>query len=111
MHASIQLIFSFFQKKKKIFFFNISFNYSASNIFIYSIFGHKFRRICAALLCPCIVNRNYKRMNALGLNELTNQLWNKLSNQTVQVNFLIITIITYKYAIVSRMAKCIFHQS
>uniref|UniRef100_A0A1I8END0 G_PROTEIN_RECEP_F1_2 domain-containing protein n=2 Tax=Wuchereria bancrofti TaxID=6293 RepID=A0A1I8END0_WUCBA len=60
---------------------------SASNIFIYSIFGRKFRRICAALLCPCIVNRNYKRMKALGLNELTNQLWNKLSNQTAQESF------------------------
>uniref|UniRef100_A0A1I7V5C7 G_PROTEIN_RECEP_F1_2 domain-containing protein n=1 Tax=Loa loa TaxID=7209 RepID=A0A1I7V5C7_LOALO len=60
---------------------------SASNIFIYSIFGHKFRRICVALLCPCIVNRNYKRMKALGLNELTNQMWNKLSNHTAQAIF------------------------
>uniref|UniRef100_A0A915PHH2 G-protein coupled receptors family 1 profile domain-containing protein n=1 Tax=Setaria digitata TaxID=48799 RepID=A0A915PHH2_9BILA len=61
---------------------------SASNIFIYSIFGRKFRRICAALLCPCIINRNYKRMKALGLNELTNQLLNKLSNQTAQDSFI-----------------------
>ncbi|OZC08160.1 hypothetical protein X798_04853 [Onchocerca flexuosa] len=60
---------------------------SASNILIYSIFGRKFRRICAALLCPCIINRNYKRMKAIGLSELTNHLWNKLSNQAAQESF------------------------
>ncbi|VDM92558.1 unnamed protein product [Litomosoides sigmodontis] len=47
---------------------------SASNIFIYSIFGRKFRRICIGLLCSCIINRNCKRMKTLGLNELANQL-------------------------------------
>ncbi|CAG9530431.1 unnamed protein product [Cercopithifilaria johnstoni] len=62
---------------------------SASNIFIYSIFGRKFRRICATLLCPCIINGNCKSMKSHELDHLTNQLWNKISNQIPEESFVV----------------------
>uniref|UniRef100_A0A0N5D5P7 G_PROTEIN_RECEP_F1_2 domain-containing protein n=1 Tax=Thelazia callipaeda TaxID=103827 RepID=A0A0N5D5P7_THECL len=73
----------------------------ASNIFIYSIFGRKFRQICVALLCPCIANSNYKTMKPIRLNEITTQLSNKFSDQITEVyTFFLYDAINHKYAVI-----------